>query len=195
MKIFIFLIFFWNRPKRWMSTVHAKSLQLCPALWDPIDCNRPGSSVHGILQARIFKRVAVPSSRGSFRPKDRTQVYCSSCTAGRFLTTEPPGKIFSRMGCLPTHSSILSWRIPWTEESGELQSMGLQSQTWLSNWYLTLSYFTLILATLCNNEMSTSCQKLGWSCEYQVAPQLWIWVLAVRGTQGKLHSVLSHDGI
>ena len=38
----------------------------------------------------------------------------------------------------------------------------------------TYTYFTLLLATLCNNEMSTSCQKLGWSCEYQVAPQLWI---------------------
>ena len=34
---------------------------------------------------------------------------------------------------MATDSSILAWRIPWTEEPGELQSMGSQSQTWLSN--------------------------------------------------------------
>ena len=35
---------------------------------------------------------------------------------------------------MATHSSILAWRIPWTEELGELQSMGSQSQAWLSHW-------------------------------------------------------------
>ena len=34
---------------------------------------------------------------------------------------------------MATHSSNLAWRIPWTEEPGRLQSMGLQSQAWLSN--------------------------------------------------------------
>ena len=34
---------------------------------------------------------------------------------------------------MATHSSIIAWRIPWTGESGRLQFMGLQSQTWLSN--------------------------------------------------------------
>ena len=33
------------------------------------------------------------------------------------------------------HSSILAWRIPWTEEPGGLQSLGSQSQTWLSEWH------------------------------------------------------------
>ena len=41
----------------------AKSLQLCPTLCDPMDCSPPGSSVHGILQARILEWVAMPSSR------------------------------------------------------------------------------------------------------------------------------------
>ena len=49
----------------------------------PVDCNPPGSSAHGILPARILKRVAVPFSRGSFRPRDWTQV---TCIAGRFFT-------------------------------------------------------------------------------------------------------------
>ena len=58
-------------------------------LWDPVDCSSPGSSVHGVLQARILEWVAMPSSRGSSWPKDWTRV---SCIAGGFFTAEPPGK-------------------------------------------------------------------------------------------------------
>ena len=54
-----------------------------------MDYNPPGSSVHGIFQARIPEWVAISFSKGSSRPKDRTQV---SLTAGSFFTTEPPGK-------------------------------------------------------------------------------------------------------
>ena len=43
-----------------------KSLQLCPTLWDPLDCSPPGFSVHGIIQARILECVAMPSSMGIF---------------------------------------------------------------------------------------------------------------------------------
>ena len=65
---------------------HAKTLQLCSILWNPMDCSLPGASVHGILQARILEWVAMPSSRGSSRPTDRT-LHCKfSCTAGRFFT-------------------------------------------------------------------------------------------------------------
>ena len=63
--------------------VHAKTLQLCPALCDPMDCSLPNSSVRGILQARILEQVAIPFSRGSSRPRNQTQV---SCTAGQFST-------------------------------------------------------------------------------------------------------------
>ena len=47
--------------------VCAKSLQLCPTLYDPMDCILPGSSVPGILHARLLEWVAMPSSRGSSR--------------------------------------------------------------------------------------------------------------------------------
>ena len=50
------------------------------------DCSLPDSSVYGILQARILEWVAKPSSRRSFRPRNRTLV---SCIAGRFFTSEP----------------------------------------------------------------------------------------------------------
>ena len=44
--------------------------QLCPTLRDPGDCSPPGSSIHGILRARILEWVAMPFSRGSFQPRD-----------------------------------------------------------------------------------------------------------------------------
>ena len=44
----------------------------CPALCDPTDCSPADSSVHGILQARMLECVAVPFSRGSYRPRDGT---------------------------------------------------------------------------------------------------------------------------
>ena len=72
--------------------IRAKLLQSCLTLWGPMDCCLPGSSVHGILQARILKWVAMSSSRGSFPPRGRNCISCSSCIAGGFFTTEPPGK-------------------------------------------------------------------------------------------------------
>ena len=57
----------------------AQWLQSCPTLCDPMDCSPPGSSVHGILQARILDWVAMPSSRGSSPPRNRTCISCLSC--------------------------------------------------------------------------------------------------------------------
>ena len=57
--------------------------QSCPTLCDPMDCNSPGSSVHGIFQARVLEWVAISFSRESSQPSDRTGV---SCTAGRRFT-------------------------------------------------------------------------------------------------------------
>ena len=47
--------------------VHAKSLQLCLTLCDPMNCSLPGSSVHGILQARKLEWVAMPSSNYMYK--------------------------------------------------------------------------------------------------------------------------------
>ena len=63
--------------------------QSCPTLYDPMNCSLPGSSVHGILQARIQEWVVISFPRGSSRPRDQTWI---SNIAGRFFTTEPPGK-------------------------------------------------------------------------------------------------------
>ena len=71
-----------------LSAVLCLITQLCPTHWDFMDCNPPGSSVHGILQARILEWVAMPSSRGSAQPKSPTLQADS-------LQSEPPGKPYS----------------------------------------------------------------------------------------------------
>ena len=106
----------------------------------PIDCSVPGSSVHGIFQAAVLEWIAISFSRGSSQPRARTQVSAPNIrtvwislvaqmvknplamqeTWVQSLGWEDPlekGKA--------THSSILAWKIPWTEEPGRLQSMGL----------------------------------------------------------------------
>ena len=63
--------------------------QLCPTLCNRTDCSPPGSSVHGILQARILEWAAVPSSKGSSQPRDQIQRLKSPAS---FLSLVPPGK-------------------------------------------------------------------------------------------------------
>ena len=75
--------------------MHAKSLQSCPTLCDPMDCNLPGSSVHGILQARILERVTMPSSRGSSRPGDHNP-HLISCFGGGSVTTSAAWEALNR---------------------------------------------------------------------------------------------------
>ena len=60
-----------------------KVTQSHPTLCDPMDCSPPGSSVHGILQARKLEWVAISFSRGPSQPRDQTQV---SHIADRFFT-------------------------------------------------------------------------------------------------------------
>ena len=61
-----------------------------------MDCSPPGSSVHGILQARILEWVAIPFSRGSSWPRDQTQVtsLTSVSLAGVFFTTSSPWEAY-----------------------------------------------------------------------------------------------------
>ena len=58
----------------------------------PHDCSPPGSSVHGIFQARVLEWVAMPCSRGSSRPRSPTHASCSSSIAGGFFTAEALGR-------------------------------------------------------------------------------------------------------
>ena len=76
---FIYLFTYWRTSWKKESEVAQSRLTLC----DPMDCSLPGSSVHGIFQARVLEWVAIAFSRGSSQPRDQTQVFH---TAGRHFT-------------------------------------------------------------------------------------------------------------
>ena len=97
-----------------------------------MDCSPPGSTVHGILQARILEWVAKPSTRASFQPRNWTVI---SCVGGYIFCTHTHTHThiyihthtYTYLGegnVKPPH--ILVWRIPLTKEPGGLQSKGSQ---------------------------------------------------------------------
>ena len=111
----------------------------------------PGSFVHEILQARILKWVAMPSSRGSSDSEIEPISLTSPGLAGGFFTTSATWKphsvlytsiLLSPEKAMATHSSTLAWKIPWTEEPGRLQSMG--SLRVGIDWGTSLSLFTFM---------------------------------------------------
>ena len=68
------------------AAVAAKLLQSSPTLWDPMDYSLPGSSIHGITQARLLEWVAIYSSMGSSWSRNQNYVVsCISCTGGWIL--------------------------------------------------------------------------------------------------------------
>ena len=67
----------------WWRPSEPVRLLSCVRLCNPLDCSLPGSSIHGIFQARVLEWVAISFSRGSSRPRDWTQV---SHLAGRRFT-------------------------------------------------------------------------------------------------------------
>ena len=73
----------------WVWVSECEVAQSCPTLCDPMDCSLPGSSVHGIFQARVLEWVAISFSRGSSQPRDWTRV---SRFAGRRFTVWATGK-------------------------------------------------------------------------------------------------------
>ena len=83
--------------------MHAKSLQSCPTLCNPMDCCPLGSSVHVILKARVLEWVVMPSSKGSSQPRNQTDVSYVSCTGSRIFTTsttwETPGLLIPPQPC------------------------------------------------------------------------------------------------
>ena len=120
--------------------------QSCPTLRDPMDCSLPGSSIHGIFQARVLERGAIAFSGNAGDPGSipgfgrsagegkgyRLQYSWASLVAQmvknlparqetwvRFLGWKDP----LEKG-MTTYSIDLAWRIPWTEEPGLQRSIG-----------------------------------------------------------------------
>ena len=76
--------------------------QSCLTLFEPTDCSPPGSSIHGILQARILEWITVPSSRGSSQPRDWRHLSYVSCIGWHHLRTPGPS------GSLQSSCSVVS---------------------------------------------------------------------------------------
>ena len=113
-------------------------------LCNPMGCSLPGSSVHGFLQARLLEWVAIPFSRASSRPRDRTQV---SCMAGRFITIWATGKSWQSVW-VP-----MSWRI-WDSSKWAriLLSQGsVQNSRELTDEYLWFLNFLKVLCKILNH--------------------------------------------
>ena len=96
----------------------------CDRLYDPMDCSPAGSSVHGILQARRLQWVAMPSSRASSRPRDRTRV---SRIGRGMLSMNHLGSCHARltwseMRSLRAPSGMLGISLPWIMSSSSFVS-------------------------------------------------------------------------
>ena len=79
------------------------SYQLCLTLWDLMDCNLPGSSVHGSLQARILEWIAIPFSKRSFQPAAPSP-YTHVCVCAQMLShvnSSGPSGLMARQVALP----------------------------------------------------------------------------------------------
>ena len=79
----------WGLPRGWTSKVCLVA-QSSLTVYEAMDCNPPGSSVHGIFQARILEWAAMPSSRGSFHTGIEPR---SPALQVDSLPSEPPGKL------------------------------------------------------------------------------------------------------
>ena len=102
----------------WWTGRRNEVTQSRPTLCDPMDCSPPGSSVHGILQARVPECVAIFFSRGSSRPRDETQVSrvmgrCFNLRATRWTgicLNSWSGKIPPRSPCTTAAEPVLCSR-------------------------------------------------------------------------------------
>ena len=130
-----------------LCPVHAHSVaQSCPILCNPIDCSPPGSSAHGILQARILELVTMPSSRGIFLSQELNPHLLSFLHwQAESLSLGPPGKplAFPGIDLLQSNhmrQSPLSFHHPSLTHRNEFTPEGLVFSTCLLSWLgLTIS--------------------------------------------------------
>ena len=140
---------------------------------DPMDYSLPGSSVHGILQARILEWVAISFSRGSSLPKNQTQV---SCIAGRFFTDwamreAPSIMVFS-------NESVLHIRWPkyWSSASASVLPMNTQDWSPLG-WTGWISLLSKGLSRVFSNTTVQKYQFFNAQLSLQPNSHIHTWLL------------------
>ena len=116
---------------KWLLPVHACVLSCFSHVWlhNPMGCSLSGSSVHGILQARILEWVAISFSWGTSWPRDQTRISVSPALAASSLPLAPPGK--------PYHCSFSRMY----QGSGH-RMIRASSMEWMPLWYFTNSPLT-----------------------------------------------------
>ena len=166
--------------------MHAKSLQSCSIFCDPMDYSPPGSSAHGILQARILEWVAMPSSSGSFWPGIELTSLMSPALSGGCLTTsaswEAPDHIETG---IPGHHTCLLRNLYAGQESRVRTGLGTM------DWFQIgkrVCRGDILSPCLFNYMQITSCEMLGWmkhkleqrlpgeisiTSDMQMTPPLW----------------------
>ena len=93
------------------------SCSSCPTPCDPMDSSPRGSSLHRILQVKMLEWIAIPFSRGSFQPRDWTQVSCT----GRWI-----------IYCwAPTYTNLI---INWNQDATYWVLAGLSPKKWVFKW-------------------------------------------------------------
>ena len=111
----------WTHSELCNSLCMCEVAQSCPTLCDPVDCSLPGSSLHGILQARILEWVAMSFSRASSQPRGRTWV--SRIVGRRFY-------LWVTSIDYMTHPSV-RWQV-WLR-------LTIKGQKWTVAWFLEIS--------------------------------------------------------
>ena len=142
-----------------------------PTLCDPMDFGPPGSSIHGILQARILEWVAIPFSRRSFQFRDQTQV---SRIIGRFFTIWAAREA-KQKPCLLSNKNIRAVKVKVSQSCLPLQSHGLHSlwnfpsqNTGVGSCYL----FQGIFPTQGSNPDLPNCRWILYELSYKGSPRI-----------------------
>ena len=113
-----------------MIPVHACHLVL--SLCDPMDCSLPGSSVHMFIYIYIYIYIHTHIHTSQVAQVIKKKKPTCQCRRHKGCKFQPWVREDPLEEGMATHSSILAWRIPWTDELGRLQSIGSQkNQTWL----------------------------------------------------------------
>ena len=125
-------IYWW----KWSRSVVSDSLQ-------PVDCSPPSSSVHRILQARILEWVAISLSRGSSRPRDRTQVAHIAGRRFNLCTTREAcifwaAYWFSCWSCSPSYLFQINIKYVENEKEHRLTSIAENCSFWNLCFWLSL---------------------------------------------------------
>ena len=154
-RIYAFELWCWKRLLTVPWTARRSNPSICPTLCDPMDCSLPGSSLHGILQARVLEWVAISFFRRSSQPRDRTQVFhIPGRRLNLWATREAQRKSVLNINwkdwCWSWNSNTLAtwseelthWKRPWCWErlraGGEVDNRG-----W-NDWMASLTQWTWI---------------------------------------------------